>query len=281
MWPQTRILHISPENQVRKCGKILEILFGPAHVFLLPCTTFRGICLRCAYNPVYLHLSKRNITCICKQDTKKVSKVSSWKKKKKGSWQVFTMPSSKYNYSLKQSCLEMHTTPIMHSGNLSDFLHLQMCLSLTECLSQTGYSGWAVCQAWWCRAECTIPSDSRHGRTAGWNRERFQSVTMELTGYTPPKVLVIRSEVTRTICQVIFHMMMWVQDAKNRVWLRMDFAYTYTCTPVGQWDSSFIFVKSILWLIHHRSWKAPTINDTHKRRKLNARYVPLPFGKTP
>ncbi len=62
--------------------------------------------------------------------------------------------------------------------------------------------------------------------------ERFQSVTMELTGYTPPKVLVIRSEVTRTICQVIFHMMMWVQDSKNSMWLRMDFAFTYICTYV-------------------------------------------------
>lgn len=124
------------------------------------------------------------------------------------------------------------------STNVFAMLHV-----LTECLSQTGYSGWAVCQAWWCRAECTIPSDSRHVRTAGGNRERFQSVTMELTGYTPPKVLVIRTEVTRTICQVIFHMMMRLQDSKNRVWLRMDIAYTYTCTAVGQWHWSFIFIK--------------------------------------
>ncbi len=96
---------------------------------------------------------------------------SQFMKKKKGSWQPFTMLSSKYNYSLIHSCLEMHITPIMHSRYLSDFLHLQMCLLLTECLSQTGYSGLAVFQAWWCRAECTIPSDSRHVRTAGWNRE--------------------------------------------------------------------------------------------------------------
>ncbi len=42
---------------------------------------------------------------------------SQFMKKKKGSWQLFTMLSSKYNYSLIHSCLEMHITPIMHSGN--------------------------------------------------------------------------------------------------------------------------------------------------------------------
>lgn len=38
-------------------------------------------------------------------------------------------------------------------------------------------------------------------------QREIQSVTVELTGYKFSNALVIRTEVTRTICQVIFQMM--------------------------------------------------------------------------
>ncbi len=171
MWPQT-LQHIgsaiSSENQVRKCGNTLEILFGPAHVFLLPCTTFRSICLRCwLYSSIFAFVQDKHI-CIASKTQK--GQQSQFMKKKNLMPAIYNAL-VKVQYSLNHSCREMHITPIMHSRYLSDFLHLQMCLLLTEGLSQTGYSGLAVFQAWWCRAECTIPSDSRHVRTAGWNRE--------------------------------------------------------------------------------------------------------------
>lgn len=145
---------------------------------------------------------------------------------------------------------------------------------LTERQSQTGYSGWAVCQAWWCRAECTTPSDSRHERTVGWDKERLQSVTV---AYKPSHVLVIRTEVTRTICQVIFHMMMWLQDSKNKVgseWILLIYTHIHVHQLVNETG-------------HLSSWNYFTVYDSpllktkHTRKEGSWKLVPLPSGKTP
>lgn len=156
----------------------------------------------------------------------------------KCSRQLFTTFSSKYNNSLKQMSRNVsHTynpqwelirfpssTNVFatHGSPISNRLFWMSCLPsmvMQSCMHNS------IRQPAW--AHCRV------------KQRDFHSVTMELTGYTPPKVLVIRSEVSKTICQVIFHMM-WVQEKSTN----------------HQWH-------------------------THKRRKLNARYVPLPFGKTP
>lgn len=188
---------------------------------------------------IFAFVRKRH-KCICKHATKKVIKVCSWKKLQERIVQGLLNAlvwKTKYNFSLKQSCLERYTTPKNTQWKLIrllSFNDLEMCLHVlyTVCTHGMPISN----RLFWmsCLPSMVMQSWMHNSiRQPAWAhcRERLQSVTVELTGYKFSNALVIRTEVTRTICQVIFHMMMHIQDSKNRGLEHILLIHTHTCKP--------------------------------------------------
>lgn len=207
-------------------------------VDLLPCVSFRSICMRWDYMrlqySIFAFVQKQH-KCICKQATKRSARFVHEKSFKKGSCKVFAML-----WYEKQSTISNHVkkdTPHLklHSGNWSHCYRLCGNNDLDMCLHVL----YAVCthgmpisnRLFWmsCLPSMVMQSWMHNSiRQPAWAhcRERPQSVTVDLTGYKFSNALVIWTEVTRTICQVIFHMML--QDSKNRVRFGTYFAYMHT-----------------------------------------------------
>ncbi len=107
--------HLDPKNMT--CDLRLSSTFPPK-IRSENLETLWRFCLdllMCFFTSIFAFVQEKHNMYLQVKHTK--GQQSQFMKKKKGSWQLFTMLSSKYNYSLIHSCLEMHITPIMQSGN--------------------------------------------------------------------------------------------------------------------------------------------------------------------